>query len=62
LSFTEGELESLETEGNKNIELKEFILSKVDPVFYETVHYLRTISGTFRPLRANTSKLAQTPA
>jgi hypothetical protein len=45
--FADGELESLETEGNKNIELKEFIpLSKVDPVFYETVHYL----GALAPL------------
>ena len=33
VSFMEAELKSLETEGNKSIELKEFLpLSKVDPV------------------------------
>jgi hypothetical protein len=35
-TFTEDELESLETESSNNIELKEFIpLSKIDPVYFE---------------------------
>jgi hypothetical protein len=35
------ELESLEAEANRSIDLKEFIpLSSVDPVYFENTHYL----------------------
>jgi hypothetical protein len=38
---TEEELESLEAEANRSIDLKEFIpLASVDPVYFENTHYL----------------------
>ncbi len=37
---TEEELESLEAEANRSIDLKEFIpLASVDPVYFENTHY-----------------------
>ena len=39
--LTEAELETVETESSKSIDLKEFIpLSKIDPVYFESSHYL----------------------
>jgi len=39
--ITEDELESLEAEANRSIDLKEFILlASVDPVYFENTHYL----------------------
>ncbi len=39
--ITEEELESLEAEANRSIDLKEFIpLDSVDPVYFENTHYL----------------------
>ena len=38
--ITEEELESLEAEANKSIDLKEFVpLESVDPVYFENTHY-----------------------
>lgn len=45
-------------EGNKNIELREFIpLSKVDPVFYETVNYLGAGEGGEKAYRLLTDAM-----
>jgi len=44
--FTDEELETIETEANSNIELKEFIpIEKVDPVYFEGAHYLAPDEG-----------------
>jgi non-homologous end joining protein Ku len=44
VQITEEELESLEAEANKSIDLKEFIpLASVDPVYFENTHYLAQI-------------------
>jgi DNA end-binding protein Ku len=50
--FTEAELETLETEASKSIDLKEFIpLSKIDPVYFESCHYLGPDEGGEKPYR-----------
>jgi non-homologous end joining protein Ku len=39
---SEDELESLEAEANRSIDLKQFIpLASVDPVYFENSHYSR---------------------
>jgi len=46
----EEELENLEAEANKSINLKEFIpLASVDPVYYENTHYLGADKGGEKP-------------
>jgi DNA end-binding protein Ku len=46
VQITEEELESLEAEANKSIDLKEFIpLASVDPVYFENTHYLGADKG-----------------
>ena len=41
VQITEQELDSLEAEANKSIDLKEFIpLASVDPLYFENTHYL----------------------
>jgi non-homologous end joining protein Ku len=50
-------------EGNKNIELREFIpLSKVDPVFYETVNYLGAGEGGEKAYRLLTDPMIKAAA
>src|SRR5215204_5837582 len=47
--ITEEELESLEAQANKSIDLKEFIpLASVDPVYFENTHYLGAGATTWR--------------
>jgi DNA end-binding protein Ku len=49
---TEEELESLEAEANRSIDLKEFIpLASVDPVHFENSHYLGADKGGEKPYR-----------
>jgi DNA end-binding protein Ku len=56
--ITEEELERLEAEANKNIELKEFIpIASVDPVYYEGVYYLGADKGGEKPYRLLTDAL-----
>src|SRR6266568_729554 len=44
--FTDEELDTIEAEANNNIELKEFIpIEKVDPVYFESAHYLAPDEG-----------------
>jgi len=59
VQFTEAELESLETESSNNIELKEFILlSKIDPVYFESAYYLGAGEGGEKPYRLLADALA----
>jgi DNA end-binding protein Ku len=61
VQLTEAELESLETESNNNIELKEFIpLSKIDPVYFESAYYLGAGEGGEKPYRLLVDALART--
>ena len=46
VTFTDEELRALETEANRSIDIQEFVpLSKVDPVYFENVHYLGPDKG-----------------
>src|SRR5688572_27622382 len=59
--FTEAELETLETEASKSIDLKEFIpLSKIDPVYFESSHYLGADDGGEKPYRLLADAMAKT--
>src|SRR5436190_13692812 len=41
IHLTEEELEALEAEANRSIDLKEFVpVAKIDPVYFESVYYL----------------------
>jgi DNA end-binding protein Ku len=40
--LTEEDLDSLEVEANRNIQLEEFVpLASVDPIYFESSYYLR---------------------
>ena len=52
VQVTEAELEALEAEANRNIELREFIpIDKVDPVYFEKPYYLGPDEGGEKPYR-----------
>ena len=58
--ITEEELESLEAEANKSIDLKEFIpLASVDPVYFENTHYLGPDKGGEKPYRLLADAMAK---
>ena len=41
VTFTDEEIKALEAEANRSIDIREFVpLEKVDPIYYENVHYL----------------------
>jgi DNA end-binding protein Ku len=57
---TEEELESLEAEANRSIDLKEFIpLASVDPVYFENTHYLGADKGGEKPYRLLADTMAK---
>jgi DNA end-binding protein Ku len=57
---TEEELESLEAEANRSIDLKEFIpLASVDPVYFENTHYLGADKGGEKPYRLLADAMAK---
>jgi DNA end-binding protein Ku len=57
---TEDELESLEAEANRSIDLKEFIpLASVDPVYFENTHYLGADKGGEKPYRLLADAMAK---
>jgi DNA end-binding protein Ku len=59
--LAEAELETLETEASKSVDLKEFIpLSKVDPVYFESSHYLGPDEGGEKPYRLLADAMAKT--
>jgi DNA end-binding protein Ku len=54
-------LEALETEGNSNIDLKEFVpISKIDAVYFESAYYLGPDEGGEKPYRLLADALAKT--
>jgi DNA end-binding protein Ku len=58
--ITEEELESLEAEANKSIDLKEFLpLASVDPVYVENTHYLGPDNGGEKPYRLLADAMAK---
>jgi DNA end-binding protein Ku len=58
--ITEEELESLEAEANRSIDLKEFIpLASVDPVYFEDTHYLAADKGGEKPYRLLADAMAK---
>ena len=60
MPITEEELESLEAEANKSIDLKEFIpLASVDPVYFENTHYLSADKGGEKPYRLLADAMAK---
>jgi DNA end-binding protein Ku len=57
---TEEELESLEAEANRSIDLREFIpLASVDPVYFENTHYLGADKGGEKPYRLLADAMAK---
>jgi DNA end-binding protein Ku len=57
--LTDAELEAIEAEANKSIDLKEFVpVSKVDPIYFESAYYLGPDDGGEKPYRL----LADAPA
>jgi DNA end-binding protein Ku len=60
IPITEEELESLEAEANRNIDLKEFIpLASVDPVYFENTHYLGADKGGEKPYKLLAEAMAK---
>src|SRR5438552_9119350 len=60
IQLTEEELEALEAEANRSIDLKEFVpVSKVDPVYFESVYYLGPDEGGEKPFRLLAEALAR---
>jgi DNA end-binding protein Ku len=59
--FTDAELETIEAEANKSIDLKEFVpILKVDPIYYESSYYLGPDEGGEKPYRLLAEALART--
>jgi DNA end-binding protein Ku len=57
---TEEELESLEAEANRSIDLKEFIpFASVDPLYFEDTHYLAADKGGEKPYRLLAGAMAK---
>jgi DNA end-binding protein Ku len=60
VQVTEEELDSLEVEANRSIDLKEFIpLTSVDPVYFESTHYLGADKGGEKPYRLLADAMAK---
>jgi DNA end-binding protein Ku len=58
--ITEEELESLEAEANRSIDLKEFIpLASGDPAYFENTHYLGADKGGEKPYRLLADAMAK---
>src|SRR5438093_4585477 len=61
IQLTEEELDALEAEANRSIDLKEFVaVSKVDPVYFESVYYLGPDEGGEKPYRLLAIALGKT--
>jgi DNA end-binding protein Ku len=59
--FTEEELEALEKDGNRVIEISAFVpLATVDPLYYENTHYLAPAKGGEKPYRLLAEAMRQT--
>src|SRR5206468_11254830 len=52
IQLTEEELDALEAEANRSIDLKEFVpVGKIDPIYFESVYYLGPDEGGDKPYR-----------
>ncbi|HWO42882.1 MAG TPA: Ku protein [Candidatus Eisenbacteria bacterium] len=61
VQLTDRELESVEAEANRAIELKQFVpLDKVDPVYFESTYYLEAAEGGEKPYRLLAKALEKT--
>src|SRR5919106_1680194 len=59
--LTDAELETIETEANMSIDLKEFVpILKVDPIYFESSYYLGPDEGGEKPYRLLAEALAKT--
>jgi DNA end-binding protein Ku len=59
--LTDAELEALEAEANRSIDLKEFVpVAKVDPIYFESAYYLGPDEGGEKPYRLLADALAKT--
>jgi DNA end-binding protein Ku len=59
--FTEAELDALERNGNRVIEISAFVpLSTVDPIYYESTYYLAPVERGEKPYRLLTEAMRQT--
>ena len=59
--FTDAELETIEAEANRSIDLKEFVpILKVDPIYFESSYYLGPDQGGEKPYRLLAEALAKT--
>ena len=62
VQFTEEELESVEAEANRNIELKEFVpLASVDTVYFESSYHLGPDKGAEKLYRLLADALGEKP-
>jgi DNA end-binding protein Ku len=60
VQFSEAELEALEREASRNIEIIEFVpLPKVDPIYFEKTYYLGPDKGGEKPYRLLTDAMAK---
>src|SRR5436309_8548588 len=60
IQLTEEELDALEVEANRSIDLKEFVpVAKIDPVYFESVYYLGPDEGGEEPFRLVAEALAR---
>ena len=60
IQLTEEELDALEAEANRSIDLKEFVpVAKIDPVYFESVYYLGPDEGGEKPFRLLAEALAR---
>jgi DNA end-binding protein Ku len=61
VQLTEEELDSLEADANRNIELKQFVpLESVDPIYFEDSYYLGADKGGEKPYRLLVNALQKT--
>jgi DNA end-binding protein Ku len=61
VQFTEAEMETLEQEASKNIEIVEFLpLPEVDPIYFEKTYYLGPDKGGEKPYRLLADAMAKT--
>jgi DNA end-binding protein Ku len=60
VQITEAELDTIEAEANRNIDLKEFVpVSTVDPVYFESAYFLGPDKGGEKPYRLLADALAK---
>src|SRR5947199_850059 len=60
IQLTEEELEALEAEANRSIDLKEFVpVAKIDPVYFESMYYLGPDEGGEKRYRLLAEALAR---